>query len=180
MNGGKAIINQVQLAEMWGQGRPIPEIAQHFGVRHTAITNMVRTLDLTPRTAKEIDDDEFRRLWIEGLTHGSLAGHFGIAIGSVNNHQRRLGLLPRRHYEKPAKPSPTAVAPVATVIKTTDMIRAENRIGRMEPHPFWNAERDLLVLTTKGQNLAMGELATALGRKFADVQKRWHLLRSAR
>lgn len=180
MNGGKAIIDEVQLAEMWGQGRPVNEIARHFGVRHTAITNMVRALDLTPRTAKEIDDDEFRRLWDEGLTHGSLARHFGIPIGSVGNHQRRLGLTPRRHYEKAPKPAAPAVAVAETVVKTQDVRRAENRIGGMEPHPFWTPERDLMVIGTHGKHVRIALLASMLKRRTADVQKRWHMLRGGR
>lgn len=178
MNGGARIVNQVKLAEMWGQGVAVADLAAHFGVRASAITNLVRKLDLAPRGVKEIDDEEFRRLWNEGLTHASIANHFGIAIGSVNNHQRRLGLRPRRHYEKPVKPAPLAVDPVAVVVQTREVRRAENRIGRMEPHPFWTPERDLLVIGTHGKHDRIALLASMLKRQTADVQKRWHMLRA--
>lgn len=180
MNGGKAIIQPMQLAEMWGSGSSVADIAMQFGVTASAVTNMVRKLGLKPRDVRELDDDEFRRLWDEGLTHASLAGHFGIPVGSVSNHQRRLGLLPRRHYEKALKPAAPAVAVVETVVKTQDVRRAENRVGGMEPHPFWTPERDLMVIGTHGKHVRIALLASMLKRRTADVQKRWHMLRGAR
>jgi DNA-binding CsgD family transcriptional regulator len=179
MKGGTKIICQAQLGEMWRAGRPVAEIAERFGVTGQAVSNLAKKLGLKQRLVREIDDEEFKALWAEGLTHGSLAGHFGIPIGSVSNHQRRLNLAPRRHYEKPAKPAPVAVEPQPVVAQTRDIRRAENRIGKMEPHPFWTPERDLLVIGTHGKHIQIALLAAMLKRPTADVQKRWHMLRAS-
>lgn len=116
-----------------------------------------------------IDDDLFRAMWTAGAAHRQIAAALAIPEGSVGNHMTRLGLTSRRQRRGSAAPLLAASAAVSAPLQPPVL----------PAHPFWTPERDLAVMAGAGRHAAMTHLARSLGRPVADVQMRWHRLRSA-
>ena len=98
-----------ELKKLWLEGKPIDEIAAHFGISVRGLQGIIQILkrkgnwDLPMRnrgrkgpskwTAEK--NKEFEKLWAEGKSIAEIADELGIPSGSVTSKARGLGLPTR-------------------------------------------------------------------------------------
>lgn len=96
--GRPVIIDREQLAQLWQDGAPATEIADHFGVCRQAIHDAVRRYELPPRGRRRplprteiVADPVLEQLRLT-MSVGELAEHLEVSRRTVERWLRAAGL----------------------------------------------------------------------------------------
>lgn len=177
----RTIIDDVGFAAMWSQGASYRQISDALGIREGKINAIRNRLGLPTRrgeyvakeTGKKSRTDAERNATIvalreKGVTIPQLALRFGVGATRI-----RVILRDRHRIEARRKPKPTLKPKPESQQNLHETPCAKSDLP---PHPFWNADRDAVLLRTNGSHRQIAELAARWGQSSTYVRARWHRL----
>lgn len=180
----RKVVDEVRFEEMWRQGASYRQITQALGILDFNINAIRKRLGLPtrrpefstekpgPKSRTDIERNaSIVLLRKQGALIPDLAAQFNLTAQRI-----RAILRDRRSCEPVSKPKPT-IQPKPEAQQPSD--NASHAAPDLPPHPFWNADRDAVLLRTKGTHSELAALAALWGQSSTYVRARWHRLVAA-